>query len=314
MNNNYKNPEEFRIALNKHLKSLRTPGAPQGELEAQKNTVAFDRFLARVSGSPDSKWVLKGGYSMNLRFKKSRSTKDMDFALLSDPGSLPGDKEERLRVLEDMLSCALDKDMGDFFSYKVGRGKTLMEGETDGAPGGGARIPVQAYIGNKLFTSFHVDIGIADYPSGVEMVRGSDTLGFAGITPPMVLAVSKEQQLSEKLHAYTVPRGKFENTRFKDLVDMSILVSDEEIDKDRSADAIRDTFARRSSHPFPDTVLPPIASWARGYSRLATQCGISPDMNEAYLKVKSFIDNLDACRIKKIDPTAARNDQGHSSG
>jgi hypothetical protein len=35
-----------------------------------------------------------------------------------------------------------------------------------------------------------------------ELIEGRDWLGFAGIAPSQLIAISKEQQFAEKLHAY----------------------------------------------------------------------------------------------------------------
>ncbi len=59
------------------------------DLQRVRREVAFDRFLARLSSVPDSPWVLKGGYAMELRFKKARTTKDLDFTLRLKTRSAP---------------------------------------------------------------------------------------------------------------------------------------------------------------------------------------------------------------------------------
>lgn len=73
----------------------------------------------------------------------------------------------------------------------------------------------------RPFVKFHIDIGIGDVLiEPVEKIIGENWLGFAGISPATIYAISKEQQFAEKLHAYTLPRTDRFNTRVKDLVDM----------------------------------------------------------------------------------------------
>jgi hypothetical protein len=53
----------------------------------------------------------------------------------------------------------------------------------------------------------------------LQKIRGEDWLGFAEIPAAEMRLISKEQQVAEKLHAYTLPRST-PNSRVKDLVDL----------------------------------------------------------------------------------------------
>jgi Nucleotidyl transferase AbiEii toxin, Type IV TA system len=76
-----------------------------------------------------------------------------------------------------------------------------------------------------MFARFHVDIGIGDeVMEPVEVVEGRDWLGSGGIAPPSLPIISREQQLAEKLHAYSLPHEDRVNTRTKDLIDMLLLI------------------------------------------------------------------------------------------
>jgi len=79
--------------------------------------------------------------------------------------------------------------------------------DLNAAPQGEARYPVVASIAGRVFTKFHLDVGIGDavaHPT--ELIKGRNWLDFAGLPPAMLMAISKEQQFAEKLHAYTLPR------------------------------------------------------------------------------------------------------------
>jgi hypothetical protein len=68
--------------------------------------------------------------------------------------------------------------------------------DLDAAPEGGARYPVIASLAGRVFTKFHLDVGIGDAViQPTELLEGSNWLGFAGIEPPKFVAISKEQQL-----------------------------------------------------------------------------------------------------------------------
>jgi Nucleotidyl transferase AbiEii toxin, Type IV TA system len=65
---------------------------------------------------------------------------------------------------------------------------------------------------------------------------------------PSFPIISAKQQFAEKLRAYTLPRGEHVNTRTKDLIDMVLLIRGEKLDKGKTADAVRVTFAKHSTH------------------------------------------------------------------
>jgi hypothetical protein len=52
-----------------------------------RRKVAFDRLLCRLFANPDAPWLLKGGYAMELRIESARTTRDIDLAVRSMPGS-----------------------------------------------------------------------------------------------------------------------------------------------------------------------------------------------------------------------------------
>ena len=61
----YATPQAFERALSDRLMRQ---AAEQGlELDRLRKRVAFERFLARLFGRASSRWVLKGGYALELR-------------------------------------------------------------------------------------------------------------------------------------------------------------------------------------------------------------------------------------------------------
>ena len=47
-----------------------------------RRQVAFNQFLARIFSGEVTGIIAKGGYTLELRLNKSRSTKDIDFFIL----------------------------------------------------------------------------------------------------------------------------------------------------------------------------------------------------------------------------------------
>ena len=87
----YQNAVSFRQALESRLTQISKDTGI--DLQWLRKQVAFDRLLARIFLKEDKpRWLLKGGYAMELRFSHlARVTKDMDLSL---PSIFPEIKEK----------------------------------------------------------------------------------------------------------------------------------------------------------------------------------------------------------------------------
>lgn len=273
----YSSGAALRTALEERLKRVSREEA--ADLQRLRRQVAFDRFLARLFRHTQTDWVLKGGYAMELRFHTARATKDLDFTVRGKP-------EGVLEYLQDAGTL----DVGDFLSFRIG--EAMMD--LDGAPYGGARYPVEAVLGGRTFVKFHLDVGVGDViVDPVEFVRTRDWLGFAGVAPPEVPMIQREQQLAEKLHAYTLPRPTAPNSRVRDLVDMVLLIRSGTLDAARVVECLRRTFARRDTHPFPRTLEAPPESWTAPFATLAEECALDISASDAFADLAGYFDGLE---------------------
>ena len=269
----YATATAFRIALEARLKSLAQ--AEGIDLQRLRRQASFDRLLARLFSEPGAPWLLKGGYAMELRLRSARSTKDIDL-------SFPGEVERRGDVLERLQDRAAT-DMGDFFTFAIG----LPQMDLDGVPEGGSRYPVIALLAGRVFTNFHLDVGIGDaIVRPTEVVRGRDWLEFAGIPLVPCIVISREQQFTEKFHAYTRKRER-PNSRVKDLVDMALLVKIGLLESAKLKEAIQMTFEQRDSHEVPTVFPDPPESWQQPYAQLAGECGLEWTIDERVHDVAS---------------------------
>ncbi len=280
MGKQYDNPEAFRQALMMRLKNA----AKTRALSVQDMQIKFliERLLARLFATADPPWVLKGGFAMELRYRpKARTTRDVDLTAATNRG---------LTQIREQLQEAAALDLDDHLEFRIGSARR----ELPGAPEGGARFPVEALLVGKVFGRFHVDVGIGDYVGvAPEVLVGDDLLGFAGIEPARVLAISKAQQFAEKLHAYTYAWDDRENTRVKDIVDLVLLIERGELDADDVAVAIRETFRRREAHPVPRELAAPPIAWASEFPALAEQAGLSTQvLNAAFEILAAYFNRL----------------------
>lgn len=275
----YATGRALRTALEERLKRI---ALEEGvDLQRLRRQVAFDRLLAKLFSSNGADWILKGGYAMELRFQTARATRDLDFTARTTQSISDGGL---LKQLQDAGAA----DVGDVFRYRIG--EPMMD--LDGAPYGGSRYPVEAIMDGRTFVKFHLDVGIGDaVMDPPEQAQLRDWLAFAGIAPPAVPMIQREQQFAEKLHAYTLPRTT-PNSRVRDLVDMVLLIQSGTLEPGRVVQALRTTFGRRATHSVPKALIPPPEEWNSPFARLAAECSLDVSVSEAFRIITEFCAGL----------------------
>ena len=282
---NYASAGALRRALEDRLHHAAS--TQQVDLARLRRQVAFDRLLARLFHSDEALWALKGGYAMELQLRVARTTVDIDLTLPATL-TLPSEAASANTIVREMLQESAVLDLGDWFVYTIGAPML----ELDAAPHGGARYPIECRMDGRIFSRFHLDVGIGDVVMlPLQTIRGQDWLGFAGITAATVRMTSKEQQVAEKLHAYTLPRNTA-NSRVKDLVDLLLLIRSGDVSLEKLPEAIRMTFERRKTHAIPTQLASPPESWNTQFRTLATDCSISTGLDDAFAEVTAFFEAL----------------------
>src|SRR3989338_8973437 len=118
---------------------------------------------------------LKGGYSMELRIQKARTTKDIDLVLRAK--TLAKREAQDLEIF-DLLQKAAREDLSDFFVFLVGN-PTL---DLEAVPYGGSRFPIEAHLDGRLFIRFPMDVVVSSLVlDPVEEIGRQDWLGFGGV-------------------------------------------------------------------------------------------------------------------------------------
>jgi hypothetical protein len=281
----YATANAFRTALETRL--LDRSRRDDSDLQRLRRQVAFDRLLARMFGPRHQLhdgWILKGGYALELRFRRARATKDLDLTVRTTR-ALSEAADLSVAALRDRLVTAALIRLPDFFVFEISEAMVTL----DQAPGGGARFPVNARLDGRSFVKFHVDLGAGDEVlEPFDEIVGEDWLGFAGITPIVVPALSAEQHWAEKLHAYTRPREGLINTRVKDLIDLILLIECETLAANRVLTSVDATFARRRTHAIPRELPVPPSEWERPFSEMAEECQLRHTPLSAHAEVSKF--------------------------
>jgi len=276
MDPRYKTPGAFRQALEERLNQ--TSKNQNIDLMRLRRRVAFERLLARLFADPEPRWLLKGGYAIELRFEHlARATKDVDLSI-PDLGSEALEGTNQAKVIRQWLQEKLDKDLGDWFVFLIGE----QTSDLRAAPLGGIRFHVEAHLDNRPFVRwFNLDVGIGDaILAEPEWVTGHELLSFAGISPARIAVLPLDRQFAEKIHAYTVPRER-ENSRVRDLIDLVLLIQQELPPKERVLRALHATFDRRATHPLPKRLEPPPESWRETFAASAAEYNLSVSTIEA---------------------------------
>jgi hypothetical protein len=261
----------FEAALKANLAARVTEHRTIQDLRKQ---LAFDRVLARLRLVAPGTWLLKGGVALEYRLQRARATTDIDIST-----------RVGLEKMMEALDMAAAIELNDYFALRLGeRSKPVDEIDT-------YRFRVTVlYENGRIFEELKIDVGFADPWLGeAQELTAPPLLNFAGIEPATVRAISIDQHLAEKIHAYTKRYGNHESTRVKDLVDMALLVGNAPVDDEALAQALCAVFGERRTHDVPAALPPPPASWRAVYARLAADLPIAQTSNEAYRQVANAL-------------------------
>lgn len=262
--------EEAR-RLNQRINSAsRSTGIPIPRL---RNRIAFQRILARLAA--DGGWILKGGFSLDMRLGlAARSTRDLDLWRLGTAMTSTLD-------LQDMLDVALENNLDDGFTFRVGlpRQPRLQDAEPSTW-----RVSIGVYLDGSLFTESTVDVvltlGVA--PDETEPMIIEPALVGAPFT---IGAIDPARHAAEKYHACVrIYAGDRPSTRVKDLVDLVLLIENSLLDDAKLSRALRRVFDERNQIR-PPGALPerPPADWAATFSSLAGETGAAiTDVGQAW--------------------------------
>lgn len=157
-----------------------------------------------------------------------------------------------------------------------------------------ARYHAAASLGRRIFETVVVDVGFdAPAPDQVDLVPGRDLLAFAGIPAVPIPTLPLPLHVAEKLHAYTrvYGDGRFASTRVKDLVDLVLIATSSTLRAGDLADALTQTFARRDTHPLPESLpKPPADYWPPAYATMAGRVGLDSSIDAGHALAAALLD------------------------
>jgi len=242
----------------------------------------FHRFLSRVfSDGPNSEWVLKGGTGMLARVPSTRATLDID---LYRGGYGPDGAVEDLRRLAA-------GDLGDHFRFVYTGHRAILAGEaqphTDGY-----RVEFDTYVGARKKGSIGVDLstgaGLTAEPTITAPASALDLPRLVRFEYRLYPVVD---QIADKVCATMHRYGNRPSSREKDLVDIVVLASTQDIDGTALTTAITTEVSRRGMDPIERFIVP--AEWGPAYEKLARRvpyCADVVEIDAAYDLASNLID------------------------
>lgn len=265
----YSSARSFRQALEDRLRK----NYPPQRIPRLRKMIAFERFMAHL----DDRWILKGGYALQLRTESARTTQDID--LLAQHIT----QEEVAETLLEMLH----QDLGDHFEFYMERTNP------DTNFGSTIRFRVIARLAGRVFERFHIDVGFGDpIVEPIEYLVPPTYLSFAEIPISPIPCYPVTQHLAEKLHALVRPRP-VETSRVKDYVDILLFASfDDDLHAEHLTAAIQAVFETRGD-PVPNQLDQIPGSWHAKYDQFAKNLDLPfSEFDEAIQGAQSFINPI----------------------
>ncbi|MDR1851911.1 MAG: nucleotidyl transferase AbiEii/AbiGii toxin family protein [Propionibacteriaceae bacterium] len=268
--------EEAR-RLNQRINSVaRNRGLAANRL---RHHIAFQRVLARLA--LDDKWVLKGGFSLEMRLGLgARATKDLDMLRMARPTSNPLD-------VQDLLQHALDADLGDGFTFQVNMPRQMDIRDAEPSTW---RVHLKTVYSGSLFTETVIDVVLADMTSGADTEALTIAPELVG-QPFTITAIDLDRHAAEKYHACVrVYANERTSTRVKDLVDLVLLVEGSWLHVDRLGSALIRVFQERNGCEPPAKLSDePPGGWVDSYPAVAAETGAeNRDALEAWALISRY--------------------------
>jgi hypothetical protein len=277
----YSTPRSVEAAI-KDAATRATAADPSLDINKRIQLEHFNRFLSRVfSEAESSEWVLKGGTGMLARVPSSRATRDIDlyrhgFALTE--------------ALDDLIRLAAI-DLGDYFRF-------LYVGHTDSIANDtqpyteGFQVKFDVFIGLAKRGSLNVDLAVGTGITGeVDCVTPANALELPRLVCHQYRLYPVVDQIADKVCAIMTEYNQRPSSREKDLVDLVVFATTQDINGTALRVAILTEARRRQLEPFESFTVP--STWGAGYanlSRLVPHCADYRNVGLATGLAKRLID------------------------
>ena len=215
----------------------------------------YGRLLARVFSHDPGHWVLKGATGLLVRMPgRARHSIDIDLFFA-------GEISDALEALRGAAAV----DLGDFFTFDIERAAELA-GVT-----AGRQLRVTAYLGDKVFDVFRVDIVVGAAMTGdPDSTPPIEPFEIPGLHNVPYRTYPIQDQIADKHAAMVDTYAGHPSTRYRDLVDLVLIATTQTIEAGSLGTALVSEHHRRKTPPTAEIVLPS-EDWHDGYRKLAAE-------------------------------------------
>ncbi|MGC9670629.1 nucleotidyl transferase AbiEii/AbiGii toxin family protein [Planosporangium sp. 12N6] len=281
----YQTAAAFRSAVDAKLRALaRETHRPFTELRRE---FLYQRFLARVF-QDGSLWVLKGGIGLLTRIPGARHSRDIDLLHLEAEPALA---EAELRAIGR-------RNLGDYLRFEIVRSVALLVDDA-------LRLKTEVYAGTTKWESFDIDVSCErHFVATVEPIRPRPILEVAGVPElPTFRLYPLVDQIADKVAAmYEIHGGGEPSNRYRDLVDLALLIGSQEVDAALLLAALRSREQNaRSRVTLPTAMHSPGTGWTDGYPAEARRSSLRADLQQ----LDAALAYVGACLNPILDGTVA---------
>jgi len=274
----YGSARDFDRALNDRIANA-AGSSPHGVAEIRRQ-FAYGRLLARLFVTQPKRWVLKGATGLLARLpQRARHSIDVDLYY-------EGELSAALSALRD----AAEADLGDYFTFDVQR-RASLGGET-----AGTQARVTAYLGDKVFETFRVDVVVDRIMTAEpDLIPPIEPVEIPGLRTVEYRAHPIPDQIADKHAAMIDTYAGRPSTRYRDLVDLVLIATTQVVSAVVLHRALVAEHRRRGVTPSLPFSLPS-DEWRQGYRKIAATV---PDF--------TILDAVDAVEIVRrlVDPVVA---------
>lgn len=254
----YRNTNAFRVEADVKAVARANPHRSTDQIRRQ---FLLQRFLVRVFARPDSPWVLKGGTGLLVRIPGARHSGDIDL-LYPQLEALLAEAVAELRLLAEQAPP------GDYLRFEVADPQPRTGQDLDHVV---AQLKVVSYIGVAEYGGwFPIDLSLNQRTAEpVERIQPEPIVTLPGSDPlPEFVLYPLPDQVADKVCAMYGTYGAGPSSRFRDLVDLTLIVTTQRLDAARTTQALHDE-AKRRGIDLPQKLTAPSAQWRAGYQRTA---------------------------------------------
>ncbi len=247
----YTSARDFERALVDRIANA-AASSPYGVTELRRQ-FAYGRLLTRVFLHEPERWVLKGATGLLARIPgQARHSIDVDLYY-----------EGVLVAALDALREAAEVDLGDYFTFDIERGPSL------GGVTAGSQFRVTAYLGDKVFETYRIDVVVTDtMTSEPEAIPPIEPVKIPGLRSVAYRGHPIPDQIADKHAAMMATYAGRPSSRYRDLVDLVLIATTQTVDAGALYTAMVSEHERRGTNPSVGLSLPS-ADWQQGYRKIA---------------------------------------------